>query len=57
MFVSPLEGHRERVTKDILDRYPPRFAQLLGLDVPTGSTEDGPDLEKVARSIARTPWD
>jgi ectoine hydroxylase-related dioxygenase (phytanoyl-CoA dioxygenase family) len=57
MFVTPLEGHRERVTKDILDRYPPRFAQLLGLDVPTGTAEQGPDLQKVARSIARTPWD
>lgn len=57
MFVAPLEGFREHVTKEILDRNPPRFGQLLGQRLPTGSTEEGPDLEKVGRSIARTPWD
>jgi len=57
MFVAPLEGFREHVTKEILDRNPPRFARLLGQDLPVGSTESGPDLEKVGRAVARTPWD
>jgi hypothetical protein len=57
MFVTPLEGYRERVTKEILDRNPPRFASLLGQHVPTGYTEDGPDLTSVGRAVARSPWD
>ncbi len=57
MFVTPLEGYRERVTKEILERNPPRFATLLGQHVPAGCTEDGPDLVKVGRAVARTPWD
>jgi ectoine hydroxylase-related dioxygenase (phytanoyl-CoA dioxygenase family) len=57
MFVTPLEAYREHVTKDILDRNPPRFARLLGQHVPTGSTEAGPDLAKVHSAVARTPWD
>jgi hypothetical protein len=57
MFVTPLEGYREHVTKEMLDRHPRRFARLLGQHVPTGSTEVGPDLEKVYRAVARTPWD
>ncbi len=57
MFVTPLEGHRERVTKEMLDRNPPRFASLLGQHVPTGYAEAGPDLATVGRAVARTPWD
>jgi hypothetical protein len=52
-----LEGYREHVIKDMLDRHPRRFAQLLGQHVPTGSTEVGPDLDKVYHAVARTPWD
>ena len=57
MFVTPLEAYREHVTKEILDRNPPRFAKLLGQAVPTGSTEEGPDLEKVyfAVAVRRSP--
>ena len=57
MFVTPLEAYRERVTKEILDRNPPRFASLLGQHVPTGYTEDGPDLTTVGHAVARSPWD
>jgi hypothetical protein len=57
MFVTPLESYRERVTKEILDRNPPRFATLLGQHVPTGYAEDGPDLVQVGRANARTQWD
>lgn len=56
MFVTPLEAYREHVTKEILDRNPPRFAKLLGQAVPTGSTEEGPDLEKVYFAVARSPF-
>jgi hypothetical protein len=57
MFMTPLEAYRENVTKETLDRYPPRFAELMGQQVPTGSTEEGPDLEKVAYGVMRTKWD
>jgi hypothetical protein len=57
MFMSPLEGYREHVTKDAIDRHPPRFASLVSQHVPTGSTEAGPDLEKVFFGVARSPWD
>ena len=57
MFVTPLEAYRDRVTKEVLDRNPPRFASLLGQRVPTGYTEEGPDLAAVGRAVARTPWD
>jgi Phytanoyl-CoA dioxygenase (PhyH) len=57
MFITPLEAYREHVTKEMLDRNPPRFAKLLGQHVPTGSTEEGPDLEKVYYAVARTPYE
>ena len=57
IFVTPLEAYRENVTKETLDRHPPRFASLLGQHVPTGSTEAGPDLEKVYNAAVRSPWD
>jgi len=57
VFVTPLEAYREHVTKEMLDRHPRRFAQLLGQHVPTGSTEEGPDLDKVYHAVVRTPWD
>jgi hypothetical protein len=57
MFMAPLEAFRENVTKDMLDKYPERFAQLLGQYVPTGSTEEGPDLSKVGYGVTRTWWD
>jgi len=57
MFMAPLEAFREHVTKDTLDRYPARFAQLLSQSVPTGSTEEGPDLNKVGYAVVRTLWD
>lgn len=57
LFVTPLEAYREHVTKDMLDRHPARFASLLGQDVPTGTTEEGPDLHKVAKGVVRSPWD
>ncbi|MGH8978910.1 MAG: hypothetical protein ACRDV7_12600, partial [Acidimicrobiia bacterium] len=56
-FMTPLEGYREHVTKEILQRHPQRFATLMGRGVPTGSTESGPDLETVYYAVARTPWD
>ncbi|MEX0665290.1 MAG: phytanoyl-CoA dioxygenase family protein [Acidimicrobiia bacterium] len=57
MFMAPLEAFRENVTKDTLDRYPERFASLLSQHVPTGSTEEGPDLAKVGYGVVRTRWD
>jgi hypothetical protein len=57
MFLAPLEAFRENVTKDTLDRYPERFAALLSQHVPTGSTEEGPDLAKVGYGVTRTWWD
>ena len=57
MFMAPLEAYREHVTKELIDRHPPRFASLLGQHVPAGSTEEGPDLEKVYFGVARSPWD
>lgn len=57
MFVQPLEAYREHVTKEAIDRHPPRFARLLGQHVPAGYTESGPDLEKVFFGVARSPWD
>jgi hypothetical protein len=57
MFMAPLEAFREHVTKDTLDRYPERFAQLVSQYVPTGSTEAGPDLNKVGYGVTRTWWD
>lgn len=57
MFMTPLEGYRDRVTKEILDRNPPRFATLLGQHVPAGFSEEGPDLVTVGRAVARSPWD
>jgi hypothetical protein len=56
-FMAPVEGYREHVTDEILERHPPRFATLMGRGVPTGSTEPGPDLETVYYAVARTPWD
>ena len=56
-FMTPLEGYREHVTKDVIEQHPPRFATLMGQAVPTGSTERGPDLDKVYFAVARTPWD
>ena len=46
-FMTPLEEYREHVTKEVLERHPPRFATLMSQGVPAGSTESGPDLEKV----------
>jgi hypothetical protein len=57
MFMTPLEAYRENVTKETLDRYPPRFAELMGQWVPAGSTEEGPDLAKVGYGVMRTKWD
>ncbi len=57
MFVQPLEAYREHVTKEALDRHPPRFAQLLGQHVPAGYTEAGPDLGIVGSATARSEWD
>jgi phytanoyl-CoA dioxygenase PhyH len=57
LFMAPLEAYRENVTKDMLDRHPPRFATLLGQDVATGTMEVGPDLHKVAKSVVRSPWE
>jgi ectoine hydroxylase-related dioxygenase (phytanoyl-CoA dioxygenase family) len=57
MFMAPLEGFREHVTKEVLERHPERFAQLLGQYVPTGTTEEGPDLAKVGYGVTRTWWD
>lgn len=57
MFMTPLEAYREHATKERLDAHPPRFASLLGQHVPTGSAEEGPDMEKVYFGVARSPWD
>jgi ectoine hydroxylase-related dioxygenase (phytanoyl-CoA dioxygenase family) len=57
MFLTPLEAFRAHVTKDVIDRYPPRFARLLGDHVPIGSTETGPDLQKVYLTQVRSQWD
>jgi ectoine hydroxylase-related dioxygenase (phytanoyl-CoA dioxygenase family) len=56
-FMTPLEEYREHVTKEMLERHPPRFATLMSQGVPAGSTESGPDLEKVFYAVARSPWD
>jgi len=56
-FMTPLEDYRTTVPAEMLDRHPPRFASLMGHRVPTGSTAGGPDLEKVAYAVARSPWD
>jgi ectoine hydroxylase-related dioxygenase (phytanoyl-CoA dioxygenase family) len=56
-FMTPLEEYRETVTKEMLESHPPRFATLMGQAVPTGSTESGPDLDKVFYAVVRSPWD
>jgi ectoine hydroxylase-related dioxygenase (phytanoyl-CoA dioxygenase family) len=56
-FMTPLEEYRAHVSKELLERHPPRFATLMGQAVPTGSTETGPDLDKVYYAVARSPWD
>ena len=57
MFMAPLEAYSTNVTREAIERHPPRFATLLGQHVPAGSTEEGPDLEKVFFGVARSPWD
>ena len=43
-YMRPQEPYREHVTKEMLDRYPPRFASLLGQSNYYGWKEDGPHL-------------
>ena len=33
------------------------LASLLGQDVATGTTEEGPNLRKVAKGVVRSPWE
>jgi len=51
------EPIREHITQEMLDRNPPRFAALMGVDIPFGWRGEGPDLGKVGRSVVRRVYD
>ena len=46
-YLRPQELYRENVSKEILDRNPPRFATLMGLHDAWGWKEEGPDPSKM----------
>jgi len=57
MYVRPQEPYMENVTRDVLDRNPPRFAKLVGQHVPYGFKEEGPDLAKFPGLPMHSPWE
>jgi hypothetical protein len=48
--LSAFEAYRQKVTKELLESHPPRFATLMGQHLGYGWTEEGPDK-------AYTPYD
>jgi hypothetical protein len=46
VLVTPFENYRYSVTKEMLDRNPPRFASLVGHKLWVGWGEEGPDFTK-----------
>jgi len=57
-FVIPQERYREEVTPEILDRNPPRFAELMGKNVYQYCfKEEGYDNAKVMRVAGKSWWD
>ena len=47
-YMEPTEAFRDNVSKEMLERNPERFAQLMGMPRPRGWTEANPDLSGVA---------
>ena len=57
-FVVPQERYREEVTPEILERNPPRFADLMGKNIYQYSfKEEGYDMAKVLRTPGKSWWD
>ena len=50
MHMRPQEPYRENVTREQLERWPPRFATLLGKHVGYGWKEEGPDYTKLGEA-------
>ena len=48
-YIQTQEKIREGVTQEMLDRNPPRFRQLMGLDSYLGFGREGPNFEALAR--------
>ena len=57
-FLQQQEWYRDRLSPEVLERNGPRFAQLVGIDLPFPMTVEGPNRESFARLIAaaRTQW-
>lgn len=51
MYMRPQERYDEIVDEDVIERNPPTFRRLLGLDLPTGwrSVEDAKRIEQIRR--------
>jgi ectoine hydroxylase-related dioxygenase (phytanoyl-CoA dioxygenase family) len=47
-YMRPAQPYEQHVTKEMLDRNPPRFAKLMGQDNWMGFEAEGPDRRKVA---------
>ena len=56
MFVQ--EDYRNKFSQAAIDRHGPRFARLIGKDMPFPMSVEGPDREKLSRlnSMTRTQW-
>lgn len=56
-YITPQEPYSQDVTKEILDRNPPRFAKLMGQHIPWGFREEGVDFVKVSTMPGKSVWD
>lgn len=53
MYHRELNPYKDTVAKELLDRYPPRFATLMGQHLYTWG-EEGPDMSKLSSTLVRS---
>jgi ectoine hydroxylase-related dioxygenase (phytanoyl-CoA dioxygenase family) len=56
-YLTTPEPIAQHVTQEMLDRNPPRFAALMGVDLPFGWRAEGPDLRKVGGAVVHQVHD
>jgi ectoine hydroxylase-related dioxygenase (phytanoyl-CoA dioxygenase family) len=57
-FMLQQENYRGRLSPEVMERNGPRFARLLGADLPFPMSVEGPDYAKLAKlnAATRTQW-
>jgi hypothetical protein len=56
-FLITPEPIRSHVSQEMLDRHDARFAEVMGVDMPYGWKDEGPDMAKLGRATVRRNYD